>query len=198
MVGTTVKPITDKQHISHEEISYIVDSTASPIASQLAFNAWPGYIQAFIYVAGVSFLATETDRIAFFKSVPFCFYAILAVTGTFLVSINKAPFLGKKMKEAIHRAKTTKALDHPDAEPLSAKELTVPKVPSGYETSPFDFLIPIVVLLGLAIGTFVLSGVPDVRLAFAASLGLAVTMAMLKGMRLKDVMDGIGSGLKGS
>ena len=55
LVGTTVKPITDKENISHEEVAYIVDSTASPIASQLAFNAWPGYIQSFIYVAGVSF-----------------------------------------------------------------------------------------------------------------------------------------------
>ena len=44
LVGTTVKPITDKEKISHEEVAYIVDSTASPIASQLAFNAWPGHI----------------------------------------------------------------------------------------------------------------------------------------------------------
>ena len=66
------KPITDRESISHEEVAYIVDSTASPIASQLAFNAWPGYIQSFIYVAGVSFLATEVDRISFFfRSVPF-------------------------------------------------------------------------------------------------------------------------------
>ena len=80
LVGTTVKPITDRENISHEEVSYIVDSTASPIASQLAFNAWPGYIQSFIYVGGVSFLATEADRISFFfRSVPFCFYAIFAV-----------------------------------------------------------------------------------------------------------------------
>ena len=84
LVGTTVKPITDKQNVSHEEVAYIVDSTASPIASQLAFNAWPGYIQSFIYVAGVSFLATEADRISFFfRSVPFCFYAIFAVLFTF-------------------------------------------------------------------------------------------------------------------
>ena len=38
-------------------------------------------------MAGVPWLATETDRIAFFfKSVPFCFYAIFAVLGTFLLS----------------------------------------------------------------------------------------------------------------
>ncbi|MDE0360902.1 MAG: hypothetical protein OXI74_07000, partial [Rhodospirillaceae bacterium] len=71
LVGTTVKPIADKERVSHEELAYIVDSTASPIASQLAFNAWPSYVQAFIFVSGVGFLATEADRIAFFfQSVP--------------------------------------------------------------------------------------------------------------------------------
>ncbi len=67
LVGTTVKPIADKERVSHEELAYIVDSTASPIASQLAFNAWPGYVQALIFVSGVGFLATESDRIAFFS-----------------------------------------------------------------------------------------------------------------------------------
>ena len=88
LVGSTVRPLSDKENVSHEELSYIVDSTASPIASQLAFNSWPAYVQSFIYVSGVSFLVTQSDRVAFFfKSVPFCFYAIFAVLGTFLVAI---------------------------------------------------------------------------------------------------------------
>ena len=87
LVGTTVRPLADKAKVSHEEMSYIVDSTASPIASILAFNAWPAYVQALIFIPGVSFLATEADRIAFFfQSIPFSFYSIFAVTGTFPVS----------------------------------------------------------------------------------------------------------------
>ena len=96
LVGTTVKPIADKERVSHEELAYVVDSTASPIASQIPLNAWPGYIQTFIFVGGVAFLATEADRIKFFiSSVPFCFYAILAVLVTFLLSVEKPLFLGK-------------------------------------------------------------------------------------------------------
>jgi len=34
LVGTTVRPLADKQKVSHEELAYIVDSTASPIASR--------------------------------------------------------------------------------------------------------------------------------------------------------------------
>ena len=71
----------------------MVDSTASPICLPARVHAWPGYVQAFIFVSGVSFLATEADRIAFFfQSVPFCFYAIFAVLGTFLLSIENHSF----------------------------------------------------------------------------------------------------------
>ncbi|MGE9271278.1 MAG: Na+/H+ antiporter NhaC family protein, partial [Verrucomicrobiales bacterium] len=80
LVGTTVKPVADKEKISHEELSFIVDATASPIAVLLPFNAWPFYIQGLLYVGGVAALATEELRLAFFfASIPLFFYAILAV-----------------------------------------------------------------------------------------------------------------------
>ncbi|MBT3980593.1 MAG: sodium:proton antiporter [Bacteriovoracaceae bacterium] len=198
LVGTTVKPIADKERISHEELAYIVDSTASPIASQLAFNAWPGYIQSFIFVSGVAWLSTEADRLTFFfKSVPFCFYAIFAVLGTFLLSIDKAPFLGKQMKEAIKRARTTGLLDHPDAEPLSAKELETESIPDHYKPHIIDFFLPLLVLIAVAIGTFIKSGSPQVRWAFGLSLSCGFVLALIRGMGIKDLVDGVIDGIKG-
>jgi Na+/H+ antiporter NhaC len=44
LAGTTVRPITDQHRISKEEVTYIVDSTASPVATVLPFNAWPLYV----------------------------------------------------------------------------------------------------------------------------------------------------------
>jgi len=198
LVGTTVKPLADKEGVSHEELAYIVDSTASPIASQLAFNAWPGYIQAFIFVAGVSWLATEALRIRFFfMSVPFCFYAIFAVTFTFLLSLEKSPFLGRRMRAAIKRARETGQLDHPDAEPLAAKELHISHVPEGYTPHVIDFFAPLLLLIGIAIGTFLFKGSPQVRWAFAAALLLAMALALVRGMRLKTLVEGLTDGLKG-
>ncbi|MXW20226.1 MAG: sodium:proton antiporter [Gammaproteobacteria bacterium] len=190
LVGTTVKPIADQERVSHEELAYIVDSTASPIASQLAFNAWPGYVQAFIFVSGVSFLATESDRIAFFfQSVPFCFYAIFAVLGTFLLSVEKPLFLGRQLKEAMVRSRETGALDAPDAAPLAAKELQGSNVPEGYKPHILEFFLPLGTLIALAVGTFIAFGSPNVHWAFGAALLLAAGMALAKGMSLKDLMD---------
>ena len=198
LVGTTVRPIADKERVSHEELAYVVDSTASPVASQLAFNAWPGYVQAFIFVGGVSFLATEADRIRFFfESVIFCFYAIFAITGTFLLSIEKPLFLGKKLGAAMERSRTTGKLDGDDAAPLAAPELQGSNVPEGYRAHVLEFFLPLILLIGIAIGTFVLYGAPEVHWAFGGALLLAAAMALGKGMSLKDLLSGFHDGIKG-
>ena len=198
LTGTTVTPIADKEKVSHEELSFIVDSTSSPIAALIPFNAWPAYVQAFIFVAGVPWLATETDRIAFFmKSVPFSFYCILAVLGTFLLSIDKAPFLGKRLKAAIKRSRETGQLNAPGSSPLSAEDIQVSNVPAGYTPSVWDFFVPLVAIIGIAIGTYVTMGSPQVRWAFGIALILAMGMAFLRGMSMKQVIGGLESGFKG-
>ena len=198
LVGSTVKPIADKEKISHEELSYIVDSTASPIACLLAFNAWPGYVQAFMYVSGVAFLATEIDRVKFFfASVPLSFYAIFAIMGTLLLSFDKAPFLGKQMKEAIKRSRATGELDAPGANPLSAKELETSDIPDQYKPHVIDFFLPLALLIGITIGTFILMGSPKVRWGFGAAFASAALLALFRGMRLTELIEGIGEGLKG-
>jgi len=198
LVGTSVKPLSDKQGVSHEELAYVVDSTASPIASQIPFNAWPGYVSLYIFVAGVPFLATEADRIAFFfRSVPFCFYAILAVFFTFLFSIEKMPWVNKRMRAAIDRSRKTGELDAPDAEPMAAKELETMDIPEGYNPSMWEFILPLVLLIGTAIGTFIAGGSPKIVWAFSVAIMFAACSALLRGMKLKQLIDGIGNGVKG-
>ncbi len=198
LVGTTVKPLADKQNVSHEEMAYIVDSTASPIASLLAFNAWPAYVQAFIYLPGVAFLATEADRIAFFfKSVPFSFYSIFAVLGTLLLSLNVTKFSGRGLHRSLHRAQLTGQLDAPQARPLAAKELSGNRVAEGYSPHAGEFLLPVFLVISISIGTFVQSGVPQVNWAFGAALLSSVAIALFRGMQLSSVIEGFGDGLKG-
>ena len=198
LVGTTVKPLADKNNISHEELAYIVDSTASPIASVIAFNAWPAYIQALIFVPGVAFLGTEADRISFFfSSIPFSFYGILAVLGTLLLSLDITIFSGSGIRKARARARETGQLDAPGASPLSSKELHASNVPAGYKPHVLEFLVPLFVLIGIAVGTFVAFGSPQVNWAFATALFLSIFIAMFKGMSLGNIIEGFGDGLKG-
>ncbi|MBU2878661.1 Na+/H+ antiporter NhaC family protein [Aliiglaciecola lipolytica] len=198
LVGTTVKPMADKANVSHEELSYVVDSTASPIAAVIAFNAWPAYIQAFIFVPGVAFLATEADRIAFFfSSIPFSFYGIFAVIGTLLLSLEFTVFSGAPIRKAISRARLTGQLDAPDAAPISAKELQETSVPEGYNPHWIEFVFPLVSLIGIAVVTFIFTGTPQIHWAFGGALLIAVLFALGKGMQIREMLNGLGIGWKG-
>lgn len=197
LVGTTVRPFADQAKVSHEEMSYIVDSTASPIASVLAFNAWPAYIQALIFVPGVSFLATESDRIAFFfRSIPFSFYGILAVIGTLLLSVNITRFSGRRIREANQRAALTGELDRPGSTPLSAKNMQTSDIPKGYRPHIAEFLMPLITLITISIVTFIYYGSPKVNWAFGIALLMSAFIALARGMSLADLMEGFGDGLK--
>lgn len=198
LVGTTVKPISDQNGVSHEELSYIVDSTASPVAALLAFNAWPGYVQGFIFVAGVPWLATEAQRVSFFfQSIPYSFYSILAILATLALSLEVTPFVGGGLKRAISRVKMTGMLDAPGAQPLNAKELQITNIPPGYNPSVWEFFLPLILLIGISTGTYIYNGVPNVHRAFGAALVFAFVTAIFKGMSIKHAIDGITDGLKG-
>jgi Na+/H+ antiporter NhaC len=198
LVGTTVKPLADKAGVSHEELSYVVDSTASPVASLIAFNAWPAYIQGFLFIPGVAFLATESDRIAFFfSSVPLSFYAIFAIIGTLLLSLNITTFSGPLLRKANLRARTTGELDAPNASPISAKELHGAQSAPGYKAHVLEFILPLVCLILVAIVSHFTMGSPQIHWAFASALLLSVLIALYKGIGLSAILDGFGNGLKG-
>jgi Na+/H+ antiporter NhaC len=198
LAGTCVKPIADRENISHEELSYIIDSTASPVAILMAFNAWPAYVQALIYVPGVAVLANEQERLGFFfRCLPLSFYAIFAILSTLLLALDIPIFVGKQMRQAIKRSRETGKLDDDDAQPLAAPELQDVCVPQGYTATLWEFALPLLVMVVVAIGTFISTGSPQVRWAFALALLTACVMALVRGMALDDLMIGIGNGLKG-
>lgn len=197
LVGTTIKPVADAEKISHEELSYIVDSTASPIAILLPFNAWPFYVQALIFVAGVPALATEASRVQFFfGAIPLYFYAAFAVLFTFLLSVDRLPFISRPFREAIVRARTTGELNRPGARPMQKEEETLVHVPEGYRASPWEFVVPLVLIIGIAIGTFVALNSPNVMWAFGIALLAAYFSSRARGMAMSDLVEGFTHGIQ--
>lgn len=204
LAGTTVKPVADAHRVSHEELSYMVDSTASPVATVLPFNAWPAYVVGLI-VGTTPFLATpEEATLFFFGSLPFNFYGWFAVGGTLLFALGIMPAFGA-MAAARSRARETGALDAPGAEPMlpTSDSATDPadERDASYVASLWDFLLPIGVLLGLAVIPYVygyLTSSPYnwIDEAFACSVLTAMAVALGRGMPLSSVVDGFISGCR--
>jgi Na+/H+ antiporter NhaC len=207
LTGATARPLGDQHDVSHEELSYMVDSTASPAATIIPFNAWPIYIGGL--VAGtIPMFETSKDGINFFFSaIPYNFYAIFAIGITLLFAWEKLPFVpGKQMREAINRARRDGQLNRNEATPLSAEELTDLDIPEDYSPGLLDFIVPIGTLLGVAIipysyTYFYLGNTEDPTLLIAEAFGLAVLaaigIALAKGMSLENAVDGFIDGCKG-
>ncbi len=196
LAGTTVKPVADRHRISHEELSYVVDSTASPVATILPFNAWPVYV-ATLVVGTIPLLPDEASSYRFFlSSIPFNFYALFAVTATLLFSLDMLPWVGGSMARARRRARESGALDAPAAEPLLSPEDSEQIAAEGYRPSLADFAVPIGILLGVAILPFLLFEVSFVNEAFLLCVLSAMVVAKARGMSLGVILDGFLAGCR--
>src|SRR5690625_2268569 len=70
LTGATARPVTDKNRVSHEEFSYMLDSTASPAATIIPFNVWPIYVASLV-VGTIPLFETSQDGLIFFlQAVP--------------------------------------------------------------------------------------------------------------------------------
>lgn len=207
LTGATVRPIADKHGVSHEELSYMVDSTASPAATVIPFNVWPFYIAGLV-VGTIPIFQTEQDAIFFFfEAIPFNFYGIIALAITLFFAWELLPWIpGKKMRAAIERTRETGKLDRDEADPMSSSELTEMDVPENYNPGLVDFFGPIGTLLGVAIipyfiSYFVMGNTEDPTLLIAEAFVLAVLsgifIALIKGMDLQTAIDGFVDGCKG-
>ena len=111
LAGTTAKPIADRHRVSHEELAFIVDSTASPVATVVPFSPWPLTVGGIVVGLGVgNFVLAETSADAirlFVESIPYNFYAWTMLLVAFLLAIERLPWMGRSMSRAIERAKRT-------------------------------------------------------------------------------------------
>jgi len=197
LTGSTVKPVADEHGVSHEELSYIVDSTSSPVATILPFNAWPAFVAG--TVAG-TIPAVLPDEVAgkamFYDAIRFNYYAIFAVATTLLFSLGMLPPIGR-MRAARERALANGLLDRPGARPM------IPPAPATAPTQEFegsyspalvDFVAPLGALLGIGIGSYLITGTIWDNEAFAGALVTAMGVAWARGLGLSEVIDAFVSG----
>ena len=207
LTGATVRPVADKHKVSHEELAYMVDSTASPAATLIPFNVWPFYVGGLV-IGTIPMFETQQDGVNFFFSaVAFNFYAIFAIIITLLFAWEKLPWVpGKKMRAAMKRSRETGRLNRKGATPMAADELTQRKVPENYNSGLIDFFGPIGSLLGVAIipftYTYFFLGQTDsptllIAEAFVLAVLVGIGIALAKGMKLQEAIDGFIDGCKG-
>lgn len=154
IVGNTSRPVTDKLRVSRELLSYIVDSTAAPIAGLAIISTWIGYEVGLIKevfetlaeqaAKGEIAMAPEIQAMgAWLMSVPFRFYSIFAIVLVFLVVLTRRHF--GPMLKAEHRVIKEGKVLRDGAVPLMPTESILGEVKSR---GPWwNFVVSILVLV---------------------------------------------------
>ena len=199
LTGTTVRPVADRENVAHEELAYVVDSTASPIATIIPFNVWPAYVAGLVTIdALVDVIPDQSSAMEWFlRAIPFNFYAWIAVLFTLLFAFDKLPWVGAPMRKAVARVRSSGQLDRPGAIPMTASELTVSNVAEGYTPALIDFFAPMATLLGLCIVPWLLGGSPMVFEAFALAVVVSLVVSVFRGLSVAHAFDALVSGIKG-
>ncbi len=121
VVGPTMRPLTDKMNVSREKLSYIVDSTAAPVAGMALISTWVGYELGLINDAFEALGMSVNSYEVFIKSIPFRFYDIFALVMVFLVAYMMRDF--GPMYKAEKRARLEGKVLADNAQPMANTEL---------------------------------------------------------------------------
>ncbi len=157
--GSIMGPMYDEMDAPREEGAFILHTLAEPLRVLFPITSWAAFLGG-LYVAG-GMDADGTGMTAFFRSIPFQFYPIVAVIGTLLFSLGKLPKLGR--------------IKHPDKSQYTPLETAEEEQKT--KGTLFDFFLP---LAGMMAASFFFHF--DIVPAMMVVLPLTVIYYLLRGI----------------
>ncbi|MGF1468677.1 MAG: Na+/H+ antiporter NhaC family protein [Sandaracinaceae bacterium] len=149
LVGTSMRPITDRLRISREKLAFLVDGTAAPVSSFALISSWVGVEVGFIadqYAA----LGLDGDAyLVFLSSIPYLFYPLLMLVFGLAVVVLGRDF--GPMWHAEVRAVRTGHVSRPGSTPASEFDAPELRPPPGKRSRAILALLPIAVVVLTAI-----------------------------------------------
>ncbi len=175
VVGNAFRAVSDKLRMSREKFSYIVDSTAAPVASLALISTWVGYEVGLIGDAIEGTSVVMTPYTIFLHSIPYRFYSIFAIILVLAIALSGRDY--GPMLKAEYRTRTTGKVFRDGATPLSGgSEL---RVLEGVPQKTMNMVVPIVVLVGVSIFGMWWTGGGTSAESFTAAISDADAMTAL-------------------
>jgi len=140
--GAVTRPIFDKLKISREKLSYILDSTSAPKCILIPLNAWGAFVIGLLATQGV-----ENPIRVLVSSMPFNFYAILALIIVLIVVLTEKDF--GPMKKAEYRVRVENKLLRDGAEPLISTEVVTMEAKEGVPLRALNMILPVVTMVAM-------------------------------------------------
>ncbi len=195
-VGATMRDLSDRFRVSREKLAYIADSTSAPVSVLVPVTGWAVFI-AGLLIGMDPITSPEQAMGVFVASIPFNVYALLAVATVGLVIVGVIPEFGP-MAAAERRAQELGQVLRPGADPLMGEELTeIEPHPSASTSLLWNFLVPVLIVIGVAVGSFVVTGSALTMEAFLLSVVVAGITMRVQGIEFADIMRTSTAGIKG-
>ena len=156
IVGTSMRPLTDRLRISREKLSYIVDSTAAPVTVLAVITSWIGFQ---ISLIGQSFVALGVDRNpfgTFISAIPYNFYPIFAVLFVLIIVLSGRDY--SLMYKAERRARKTGRLSSDAAVPIS--DMDAESISAAPDATPrfLNGVLPIATVIIVTVAGLIVTG----------------------------------------
>ena len=149
IVGSTMRPITDRLKVSREKLAYIVDSTAAPVASVFPISSWIGFEVGLIAAAFAAVEIPFNAYTTFVASIPYRFYPIFALVLGFTIAVTGRDF--GPMFKAERRARTTGKLLGDGAVPLANFNTDILEPSPGAPKRAINALVPILAVIVITV-----------------------------------------------
>ncbi|MCZ6917657.1 MAG: Na+/H+ antiporter NhaC family protein [Gemmatimonadetes bacterium] len=227
IVGTTMRPLTDKLKISREKLAYIVDSTAAPVAAVFFVSTWIGYEVGLIddglelaaaQNASNPQLAAELASVSgfgvFLQTIPYLFYPILAIFAVLVISLTGRDF--GPMLRAERRAASGGGLARPGAQLAADVDAELSEASSAPAGRWWNGVLPVATLVVTVLGGLVVTGIsalgpdderslrnifggsdPFSPLLWGALLACVVALALAGFQKILTVREGVDAWVSG-
>lgn len=198
-VGSVMRPITDKHHVSRAKLSYLIDATAAPVCIIAPISSW---------AAAVSGFAEEGQGLnLFIRAIPYNFYALLTIVmmiGLVVMKVDYGPMARFERN----------AVEHNDLFSGSNPYAMLDEEINDTKGKVMDLVFPIAVLVVSCIIGMIYSGGffsgesfvdafsnsdASVGLMLGSAFGLVISLiyyALRRSMSFKQMMDCIPEGFK--
>ena len=157
LVGSTMRPLTDRFRIAREKLAYLVDSTAAPVAGLSLLSTWIAFevstFSAQLPAAGIS--PTAGYEI-FLATLPYRFYCILTLVFVGLVVCTGRDF--GPMLKAEKRARRTGELIAPGSKPLVDERANCIEVAPDVTPRALHAIVPLLAFVFVTFFTILLRG----------------------------------------
>ncbi len=172
VVGTSMRPITDRLRISREKLAFLVDATAAPVAGLAVISTWVGYEVGLIRDVFQQ-LGQEVDAYAvFLRTIPYRFYSLLLLVFVWTVARSGRDF--GPMAAAESRAVATGEVFRPGSHAPRAMDETSSDSPrQGLARNAVVPLLALIVVL--VVGLWWWGGDWTFHVMLAASLAASMT-----------------------